>query len=250
MIEKYNLENFRNYIAYHNNDEDIFQYFVRMNKDYKKEKKAGNITEDTMMHLVEFWNSLADAFEGSLTEFLYTKWEGRRPVMVEDIVNFAPKYNQIRCEKYMTKLDPTETEETESLFKAIWDKNMRFEGTYSFYDWDEDTFDDQSIEVPRKNRDAYMYDFKRICASVIYNRGNMLLKFYARRGGYEIVAVHVGDGRGIWECLSKAEIQESYTTNEGYPMSFEDNETVVFLEKEEKEDKEDEKILYFQRHQG
>lgn len=246
MIEKYNMETFDKMVQKNPTDDDIFNYFVRLNKDYKKEKKAGLINDDVMIHLLEFWNTLRDVTDGALPDLLYEKWQGKRPTFIADIIEFAPRYNKIRCERFMTKLDPTETKETESLFNAIWEKNVRMEGSVSYYDWDEDEFFDSSIEVPRKDRDNYQYDFKRLCANVIYNRGNMLLKFYSRRGGFEIVGIHVGDGKGTWECLTKSEIQGEYTGNDGMPMIIEDNETVIFLERPEEETK-DENVMCFHK---
>lgn len=246
MKEKYNLDTFNELMQSNPSDDDVFHYFSRMNKDYNKAKKNGLITEDVMAYLVEFWDTLRDMTDGVLVKFLFEKWHGHRPALVKDIVEFAPKYNEINYNKVAEKLDPIEIRETETLFNAIWEKGTRMEGIISYYDWDNDSFVSDSIEVPRKDREGYKYDFKRICANIIYNRGNMLLKFYSRRGGFEVVGIHVGDGQGIWECLTKAEIQTMYTTNEGAPMVIEDNETVIFLERPE-EKTTAENVLYFHK---
>lgn len=234
MTEKYNFETLNQTIENANTEEDIFQYFVRMNKDYKKEKKEGLIDDDVMVSLTELWRSLK-VYDDYVYEILEEKWKSP-PTVIQDILDFSERYNLVKYERYAEKLDESELAETESLFQAIWNKNCRVEGSISYYDWDEDEYVSTSICLPKKEREKYMYNLKLICAEIIYNRGEMLLRFFVRRGEFELAAVHVGDGRGIWECLSETEILSQYTEN-GEPMEIEDNETIIFLEKEEQHPK-------------
>lgn len=243
MTENYNINTLNAFLSTSPSEDDIVRWFAKMNNVYKKNKKNGKINDEVMIKLVEFWHDISDEFGEDLFLLLENRWNGDMPLMVKDILDFTPKYHQFLYEQTMKKLDPTERREADSLFKAIWDKNMRLEGSVSYYDWDEDRFFEGGLKVPRKNRDGFEPDLRRVCANVIYNRGNMFLKFFARRGAFEIAGVHVGDGQGVWECLTKAEIQSSYTDDNGNPTQFEDNETVIFLDRDEPAKTDN--VLYF-----
>ena len=100
-----------------------------------------------------------------------------------------------------------EREETEALFDAIWSRNMRIDIQAHFYDWDIDEDKDVSIDMPRLNRDSVL--LKRICSEVIYNRGAMLIRFYARRGMFEIAGINAVNGTGEWSCMSEYELRDN-----------------------------------------
>lgn len=244
MTDKYNIQTFRDFLyAVRRSEEEIFAWFVEMNRTYKEEKENGRINEAVMVQLFEFWLELSDKYRDDVIEILSDGWGGKRPVMIRDITDFSDRYSEIKCEEMLTKLDPIERQETESLMSAVWDRNMRFEMSANMYDWDTDREMATNITVPRENRTESMRnEVMLLCAKVIYNRGNMLVKFYAGRGSFEYAGITVRRS-GRWSGLSEFELADEYTNGGGDPFTLKENERICDLKREDP-DPETESSIY------
>lgn len=234
MLEKYNVNKFYEFMSHDPTDEQIHGWFAKMNKEYKKQKKEGLITDDIMFGLVSFWMDIREEYDENILMILLPFWPDEPPMVVKDIVEWTAEYHKRTYEMFVEKMDAVEVKETETLFDAIWNRNQRFEGSITYFDWDADSVFDTGITVPRDEREPLYYDFKLWCAKIIYNRGSIVVKFYANRGKFEVACILV-DGDGHWYCIDESAMSERYVDGEGKPVTLKSNERMTFFEREEVE---------------
>lgn len=227
-------------------DRRVSDWFINLNKSYKKLRKNGKITDDSMIELVEFWYMLGQVYGEEFMEWVEEIWGGSMPAIIQDILEFSDKYSQITYERYIEKMDAFEIEEAEILAEAIWNKERRVDIHGSFFDYDDDEEKELAITIPRNDREMDKIELKKACAMVIYNRGSMILRFYQPRGRYEIAGVVCLDGTGRWETIEPGELGDWF---EG---GLYENEKPVALPHRKnshqgKEEKDDSNIIYYNK---
>jgi len=173
---------------------------------------------------VEFWDTLPFMFEEDIIAWLKERWGGQFPKMVQDITAFSEGACERAYKAEYERLDAFERHEADTLFEAIWNRETRVDINGELYDWDADELRSVSLTVPRlKRTDDIEYELRRVCAMIIYNRGVMVLRFFADRGRFEIAGINVPEGNGRWESMSKE------TLTENLNGGIDSNETVVML---------------------
>jgi hypothetical protein len=210
-------------IAESGDNNEILQWFVLLNKKYKKMKKDNQITDDIMVDLTEFLIELNVLYGQEFLSWLESEWGYDSPEFVKDIIAFSPKHREITYNRQLEKMDEFEKEEANLLFNAIWNKNMRAEIECDIFDWDTEQERLLSLTVPRKNREKYETELRKVCATTIYNRGSMYIRFFANRGQFEIVGIKAFNGTGEWSCFSEYELLDCF--EEG----LKPNEKVILL---------------------
>lgn len=203
--------------------EDIVQWFKTLDGQFKGLLEANKVTDTTLMELSEFIYGIDGKFGPGFLDMVDSYWEGEPPVLMTHVNEFGPEYSKHKLEEDYARLDAVEKKEAESLFREIWDRKVRADINCGFYDWDEDVEKSISYTLPKLDRSMAEMELKRLCANVIYNRGNMIIRFYARRGMFEIAAIKAYNGTGEWENFSDIDFE----------MCFENgiapNETIIQL---------------------
>lgn len=229
MLEEYNIENFNSYLDQDRTADEVCAWFDQMAKDYHDLKKANLATDEVKFQLLDFWKALQSFYGDSVYNLLNDHWRNKKIEVIKDFHEYAPTYTRICCERIYNNLDIVEKEEAKALISDIWNKNMRAEISFSFYDYDADTFQELGINIPRLKRDNMKNDFELLCLKTIYNRGSLLVKMYGARGFIEFIGVSV-DEDGRWSCLNESEIAFSYRDNNNKPLTMGKNEHVGVLE--------------------
>ena len=226
--------------------EDIFKWFVNLNKSYKKMKKEGKITDEVMYELADFFFWIGSEYGADVLDAIENMWGNNTPALITDIFEFFPKYNEIDLQRIHNKMDAFEIREAELLFDAAWNKNCRFSIMSIYYDWDEDEDFSAQMSVPRKDREEYKTEFREACAFTIYNRGIMIFKFLVGRGLFEIAGVKAINGTGEWSSMSEEELshylEDGFASTDKYTIldHGSNNEEI-----QPEDDEEPGKILYF-----
>ena len=209
--------------AFDNGEGSFRRWLSAINKLYKKRKADGEVTDDNMIGLCEFWLSAVSILQEDLFDALHYLYGDDIPVMLKDIDSFLPRYSELSFQREIAELDEIELRETESLAKAIWDKNLRAELSFSVFSWEQDDVINGGITIPRKREATSLVELKRTCAAVISNRGSMTIRFFLPKGQYEIAVVTVFNSEGIWESVSPKEVEE------GFEDGLYDNEHPIVL---------------------
>ena len=208
-MENYNIDEFNDFLYENITGQEIIDYFDKMNNQYIELKAENKITDDIMINITRFWLDVNDQYDDNIILILSSNWTADPPEVIQDIVKYIPKYFEYDYNEYIKKLDKIELKETELLFDEIWDREVRTEMIYSYLDYDEDTYYDKNLTLPKKDREGAKFDFKKELATIIYNRGKIFIKLFSGRGKFDIVSITV-NGDGIWKCLSKQEVEQEY----------------------------------------
>ena len=236
-MEKYNVDEFNDFLSTDITNQDIIDYFTEMNDKYLELKSNDQLTDDIMNDMTQFWLEINDIYENNIIIILSSYWTEEPPEVIKDIVEYIPKYHEYAYNEYIKKFDKIEIKETDLLFDEIWDRNVRTEISYSYLDYDEDIYYDKKLILSKNDREGMKYEFKKELATIIYNRGEMFIKLFSGRGKFEIVAITV-NGDGIWKCLNKNEIEEDYDLSE-------DEKVIKFNCEHCLRKSKDNKIIYF-----
>lgn len=226
-------------------EDDVFHWFVNLNKKYKKLRKEGKVDDDLMIELAEFWVAVQQTLGEDFIDWLEEKWDYKYPALIADISEFFPRYGEVSYKKLIQKMNDFEIREAELLADAIWEKNMRVEIQSQIFDWDKDEELGISLTVPRDDRNGLRYELMKVCAKMVYNRGTMVARFFSGRGEFEVAGVKALTGTGEWSCLSEWELSECY--EEGLYS----NEKAIILEHKENDAETDaaensrQTLLYF-----
>lgn len=212
-MEKYNIDEFNEFIAQDISDTDIIDYFKDMNDQYIELKTSGELTDEIMNALTKLWLDITQDYGDSIVMILASHWGPNPPEVIAAILEYIPKYYENTYNEYIKKFDKIEIKETDLLFDEIWDRNVRAELEYSYLDYDEDVYYDKSLILPKKDRDGIEFNFKLELATIIYNRGTLFIRLFSGRGKFDIVSIVV-NGDGIWRCLKKSEVEETYDLGE------------------------------------
>ena len=212
-MEKYNINEFNDFLAQDVSDHDIIDYFINLNNQYTDAKTKDELTDDIMYDLTKFWLDVSKTYGEDIVMILASHWGVNPPEVIAAIIDYMPKYYETTYNEYIKKFDKIEIKETDLLFDEIWDREVRAELDYSYLDYDEDVYYDKSLVLPKKDRDSIKYNFKLELATIIYNRGTLFIRLFSGRGKFEVVSIEV-NGDGIWRCLKKSEIEETYDLGE------------------------------------
>lgn len=212
-MENYNIDEFNEFIAQDITDKDIIDYFKKMNDQYIELKTNGDIPDEIMNNITQFWLDISQNYDDNIVIILASYWGANPPEVIAAIINYLPKYYEYIYNEYIKKFDKIEIKETDLLFDEIWNRNVRAELEYSYLDYDEDVYYDKSLILPKKDRDGIEFNFKLELATIIYNRGTLFIRLFSGRGKFDIVSIVV-NGDGIWRCLKKSEVEETYDLDE------------------------------------
>ena len=227
-MEEYNIENLNNFLEEDRTPEEVCKWFDRMVTDYNGLKRRDMISDETMYKLFEFWNNIKYVYGNNIYNILDEHWDDKPIKMMSDFHEFAPVFHKKLYEKLLFSMDEIEKEETEALIREVWNKNQRMELSISYYDYDLDIFQELMMVIPRKNRNKLEPEFKTICANIILNRGQLLVKLYCQRGLVEYAAITV-DEDGRWLCLNESEVASYYHNENNKPLTMKKNEKVIFF---------------------
>lgn len=177
---------------------EVVEMFRAMSDEYDKSEKD----EALMVGLTDFMLHAAGQLGPDFMQMVISEL-GVTPLFA-DTSEFLPEFTRITGERIAAKMDEYEQKEADLLFHAIWDRHQRAEITCEMFDWDKD--EEMHIEyvLPRDDREEP--ELRRICNMMVYNRGSMVIRFYARRGLFEIAGVAALNGTGEWSCFSEYEL--------------------------------------------
>ena len=226
-MEKYNIKNLNAFFSKERNIEEVYVWFDGMAEDYISYKESEEYSENGMFKLVDFWQSdIQNVYGDTIYNLITEHWAGKNISLIADIQDFLPRYFDLKLEAIKKQMTEIELEEAETLVKEIWETGERFELSYSFYDYIEDAFVNYALDVPRLNREDAKVEMEIACYGVLFNRGNLLVKIFKKRGQIEYVAIKV-DEDGFWTCLNEDEVLTTYHDSNNNPLSLGSNEKVA-----------------------